>query len=185
MSLSPQWATDTTPASTVYPPTLALKSGSVSYEVTAFFPGFWWHEILCALQEWSFCFSSCGVPAIITWWPSKPDSLKLLPLPDSQDREPIVGFITFTPVEEFLWYNYFPGSKPTWHDGIWFLSWLCPSCHLTMASSLSLGISVLIGSSIFSLYFSAVSCDSDVYKMRWVHEPLLHHLVSSCFFYQL
>ena len=61
VSLSSGWATATTAASAGDPPTLAGRSGSVSYRVTALCPGSWCtHYFVCALQEWSLCFlQSC------------------------------------------------------------------------------------------------------------------------------
>ena len=47
------------PASAGDPPTLAVRSGSVSYGVTASSPGSWCtHYFVCALQECSLCFPS-------------------------------------------------------------------------------------------------------------------------------
>ena len=65
------------PASAGDPPILTGRSGPVSYEVISFFPGFWctWN-LVCALQEWSFCFpQSWGIPAIKPLWSSKSNSL--------------------------------------------------------------------------------------------------------------
>ena len=44
----------------------------------------------------------------------------------------------FIPMGELLWYNYIPVCGVTHNTGfgVWFLSWLCPSCHLVVASSL-------------------------------------------------
>ena len=69
------------PASAGDPPTLAGRSGSVSYGVTAPSPGSQCtHYFVCALQEWSLCFpQSCRSPAIKSHWPSKSDSLGIPP----------------------------------------------------------------------------------------------------------
>ena len=52
-------------------------SATLSFEVPALFLGSWCiQDLLCALQEWSFCFpQSCGIPIIKLHWPSKPDFL--------------------------------------------------------------------------------------------------------------
>ena len=53
VSLSSRWET-ATPTSAGDPPTLADRSGSVSYSVTAPSPGSWCAQyFVCALQEWS------------------------------------------------------------------------------------------------------------------------------------
>ena len=64
-------------ASAGVPPITVGRSGSGSYEVTAFSPGFWCtQDLMCALQEWSLYFyQSSGIPAIKPHWPSEPDSL--------------------------------------------------------------------------------------------------------------
>ena len=47
-------------------PTLAGRSASVSYEVTALTPGSWFAQgFVCALQEWGLCFlQACGCTII-------------------------------------------------------------------------------------------------------------------------
>ena len=69
------------------PPTLAGRSGSVSYGVTALSPGSrCTHYFVCALQEWSLCLpQACQSPAIKSHWPSKSNSLGL---PTSLARPP-------------------------------------------------------------------------------------------------
>ena len=69
------------PASAGDPPTLAGRSGSVSYGVTAPSPGSrCTHYFVCALQVWSLCFpQSCRRPAIKSLQPSKSDSLGIPP----------------------------------------------------------------------------------------------------------
>ena len=99
------------PASAGDPPTLAGTSGSVSYGVTAPYPGFSCaHYFVCALQERSLCFpQSCRSPAIKS---SRLQSLILLefllPLPDPQVGKPDVGLRPFTPVGGLLWYKCSP-----------------------------------------------------------------------------
>ena len=63
------------------PPTLADRSGSVSYGVTAPSPGpRCAHYFVCALQEWSLYLpQSCQSPAIKSHYPSKSDSLGIPP----------------------------------------------------------------------------------------------------------
>ena len=105
------------PASAGDPPTLAGRSGSVSYGVTAPSPGSSCaHYFVCALQEWSLCF-----PSPVKVLQSNPASFQslilwqfLLPLPDPQVGKPDMGLRTFTPVGGLLWYNCFPvGDSPT------------------------------------------------------------------------
>ena len=69
------------PASAGDPPTLAGRSGSVSYGVTAPSLGSRCaHYFMCALQEWSLCFpQTCRSPAIKPCYPSKSDSLAIPP----------------------------------------------------------------------------------------------------------
>ena len=83
---------------------------------------------------------STGRPIIKSCWPSRPDSLGFpVPLSDPQAGKPDVRFRTFTMVRELLWYYCSPicGSPTRW---VWdlILSWLCPSYHIAVASSLSL-----------------------------------------------
>ena len=55
------------------PSTLAGRSGSVSYGVTASSPGYWCaHYFVCALQEWSLCF-----PSSVEILQSNPASLQI------------------------------------------------------------------------------------------------------------
>ena len=69
------------PASAGDPPTLAGRSGSVSYGVTTPSPASrYTHYFACALQEQSLCFpQSCQSPAIKSLYPSKSDSLGIPP----------------------------------------------------------------------------------------------------------
>ena len=80
VSLSP-WCVIATPASARDPLTLAGRSGSVPYGVTASSPGAWCaQDFVCALQEWNICFpQSCQSPVIKSCWPSKSDSLRIPP----------------------------------------------------------------------------------------------------------
>ena len=98
------------PASAGDPPTLADRSGSVSYGVTAPSPRVLMCTLLCVCPpKWSLCFlQSCQSPAIKSRQSSKSDSLGiLLPLPDPQVGKPDMGLRTFTPVGG-LWYNCSP-----------------------------------------------------------------------------
>ena len=72
------------PTSTGDSPIPPGRSGLGSYEVTALSPGSWCtQDLVCSLQEWSFCFpKSCGVPAIKPHWSLKPDTLGAPP-PDA------------------------------------------------------------------------------------------------------
>ena len=136
-------------ASTGDPPLLAQSSrpGPVSYEVSAFSLGPGAHETLCACSKSRVSVSPS--PVEFQW--SSPAGLQsqilwdlLLPLPDPQAGEPDVGLSTFAPVGELLWYNYFPVcGLPTWQVWDMILSWLHPSYHLTVASSLSLDVGYL------------------------------------------
>ena len=97
------------PTSAGDPPTLAGRSGSVSYGVTAPSPGSGCaHYFVCALQEWSLC-----SPSPVEVLQSNPTSLQslilwefLLSLPDV--GKPDVGLRTFTPVGGLLWYKCSP-----------------------------------------------------------------------------
>ena len=65
-----------TDTSTGDPPTLAGSFGLISLGITA--PSLWVlvHARLCALQDWSLCFSqSHGNPISKSCWPSRSDSL--------------------------------------------------------------------------------------------------------------
>ena len=108
------------------PPVLAGRSGPVSYEVTALFPGSWCaHDIGCALHIWSF-FSphslveflgskAAGLQSYILWG-------LLLLLPDPQAGKPYTVLRTFTSVTELV-INIiafqFAGCPPDGY-GIWF-----------------------------------------------------------------
>ena len=74
-----------------------------------------------------------------------------VPLLGPQAGKPDMGIWTFTTVGELLWYYYSPVcGSPTLQIWDLILSWLCPSYHLTEASSLSLNVKYifLVGSSI-------------------------------------
>ena len=138
-------------------PTLAGRSGSVSPRVTAPSPGSWCtHYFVCALQEWSLCFSqSCRSPAIKSCQPSKSASLGIPPpVAGPPGWEPDMRFRTFTPVGGLLWYKCSPiCESPTQQLWDLILLWLCPSYHLIVASPLSLdvGYLFLVSSSVFLL----------------------------------
>ena len=127
-------------------PILAGRSGPVSYEVTAFFPGSW-----CTLECLPSKSGASVSPSPVEFLQSNPAGLQsqilcglLLPLPDPQAGKSDVGLRTFTSVGQLLWYNHFPiyGSCT---QQVWdlILSWLCPSYRFVMASSLSLGVGYL------------------------------------------
>ena len=167
-----------TPASAGDPPTLAGRSGSVSYEpcgVTAPSPGSWYaHYFVCALQEWSLCSpipvnvlqsNSASLQSMILWE-------FLLPLPHPQVGKPDMGLRTFTPVDGVLWYNCSPVCEsPT--QWLWdlILLWLCPSYHLILASPLSFDMGYLFGE--FQCIpvddCSAISCDSSALTRESEH----------------
>ena len=98
------------PASARDPPILAGRSGPVSYEVIAFYPGPGAHrtcvhlpkvEFLFAPVLWNFCDQTAlAFKAGFSGGSS--------PLPDPQAGKSDMGLRTFTPVGELLWYNYFP-----------------------------------------------------------------------------
>ena len=87
------------------PPTLAGRSGLVSYGVTLFPPGPDVHTTLCVPSKSGVSVSLCPVEVL----QSNPASLQslilwefLLPLPDPQVGKPDVGLRTFTPVGGIL-----------------------------------------------------------------------------------
>ena len=102
----------TPPASAGDPPTLAGRSGSVSYGVTAPSPlGPGVHTTLCVPSKSGVSVSPSPVEVL----QSNPASLRslilwefLLPLLDPQVGKPDVGLRTFTPVGGLLWCNWSP-----------------------------------------------------------------------------
>ena len=110
--------------------TLADNFSSVSWGVTApFFRSWCVQDFVCALQEWSLCFSqSCGSPIVTYRWPSRwgfcGDSQSLCWIPrlesllwgsePSQQWENFFGII----VLQFV-------RRPPSRYGIWFYS-VCP-----------------------------------------------------------
>ena len=110
----------------------------------SFPPGSWCaQDFVCALQEWGFCFPrACGnlqshPSGSIPWG-------LLVSLADPKGGKPDVGLSTFTTVGEPLWYNCFlDRGLPSWWVWDFLLSWLHPSCHLLVASPLSLGLGYL------------------------------------------
>ena len=143
------------PASAGDPPTLAGKSGSASYGVTAPSPGPDGHTILCVP-------SKSGVPVSprpVKVLQSNPSSLQnlilwkfLLPLLDPQVGKPDVGLRTFTPVGGLLWYICSSVCEsPT--QGLWDLIFiviapLLPS-HCSFSFVFGCGISFLVSCSVF------------------------------------
>ena len=114
------------PTSAGDPPILAGRSGPLFLGITAFLPpGSWcaW-DFVCALQEWSFCFSqSCGSPAMKPCW-----AFKGLISGDSSSccRAPRLGSLTWGSELSLLWDNFrgiivfqFEGHPPGEY-GIWF-----------------------------------------------------------------
>ena len=82
------------------------------------------------------------------------------------------GRISFVLLLSSLWVT---------HCWVWdlILSWLCPSYHLALASSLSLdmGYLFLVGSSILlSMVVQQLVVILCSQRRRWVHILLLHHL---------
>ena len=94
------------------PSILAGKSSPVFYEITSFFSWPWYaRDPVCAFQKWILCFPRfCGISAVKLHWPSRLDSLGVLPpiARPTQAGEDDVGLRTVSPVGELLWYNYFP-----------------------------------------------------------------------------
>ena len=143
VSLSLWWAT-VTPASAGDPPTLAGRSGSVSYGVTAPSPGPDAHTALCVPSKSRVSVSPSAVEVL----QSNPTSLQslilwefLLLLPDPQVGKPDVGLRTFTPVGGLLWYKCSPVCEsPTQQLRDSILLWLRPSYHLIVASPLCLDV---------------------------------------------
>ena len=97
-----------------------------------------------------------------------------------QAGKPDVGFWTFTTVGELLWYYYSPVcGSPTLQIWDLILSWLCPSYHLTEASSLSLNVKYLflVGSSILlSMVVQQLIVILMLSKEEKSARPLLFHL---------
>ena len=110
------------PASAGDPPTLAGRSGSVSYGISA--PSLWvlMHTLLCVSPS---RVESLFPPVLSKSCNQIPLAFKsliiwefLLPLPDPQVGKPDMGIRTFTPVGGLPWYNCFPVCEsPT--------QWLC------------------------------------------------------------
>ena len=123
VSLSSRWATPT-PASAGDPPTLAGRSGSVSYGVTAPSPGSWCaHYFVCVLQEWSLfppvLSKSCNqISLAFKVWFCRNSS--------SRCRTPRLGSLTWGSEPSLQWVD-FCGisvlqfvSHPPRSYGIWF-----------------------------------------------------------------
>ena len=82
------------------------------------FPGSWCSKILFVPSKCGVCFpQSCGSPIIKFQWPSKSDSVGMIPSPFVGSP----GFEAFTTVGELLGYYCSPGPElPTWQVWIWF-----------------------------------------------------------------
>ena len=117
----PHGETQPPPASAGDPPTLAGRSGSVSYGVTAPSPGSWCtHYFVCVLQEWSLCFpQSCNqIPLAFKVWFSRNSS--------SHCWTPRLGSLMWGSEPSLQWVD-FCGisvlqfvSHPPSNYGIWF-----------------------------------------------------------------
>ena len=139
------------------PPTLAGRSGSVSWRVTAPVP--WvlvYTRFVCAFQEWSLFPPSCGRPTRN----QIPLVFKLRFLGDSQSLcwIPRLGSLTWSSEPSQQWEKFFGITVLVCGlliQQVWdlILSLVCPSYHLTVASSLSLGMGYLflVGSSVLLL----------------------------------
>ena len=106
-------------------------------------------SVLCSSESW--CAQSFVSPSPVEVLWSNPTSLGgqiLWGFPGAllgpQAGKPDVGIWTFTRVGELLWYYCSPvcGSL-TWQVWDFILSWLCPSYHLSAASSLFLDVGYL------------------------------------------
>ena len=148
--LSPQWPQlpPAFPGDSTKP---ANTSGSGSYEVTAFSLGPSAHKTLCAPSnstELNFWFPQfCGVFVIKPYWPSKPNALKS---PLTQCQTPRLGSLMWGSEFSLLWEKlcdiiiYQLVGCPLGGYRIWLgILWMCPSYHLTVASSLSLDVEYL------------------------------------------
>ena len=120
-----------------------------------------WPSCLCShcLFPASWCtlypyvsFKSGGPlsPSPLEFLQSNPTDLQnqiqglFLPLPDPQTGKPDMGLNTFTPMEEFLWYNYFSVcGLLIWHIMALILSWFYPSYCFSVAPPLSLYVRYL------------------------------------------
>ena len=129
------------------PLTLAGRSGSVSYGVTAPSPWVLMHTLLCVcplIVESLFLpvlSNSNQIPlAFKVWFSGNSSSCCQTP----QVGKPDVGLRTFTPVGGCLWYNCSPVCEsPTQQLWDLILLWLCPSYCLIAASPLSLDVGYL------------------------------------------
>ena len=132
---------------TGHPPILNGNSDLISYELTALFPGSWWvWDPVYIFQGYSFCFlRSCTISAVNPHCPSKTDSLGTplsVVMPSGyEDQHGVQNFhshgrTSLVYLFSNLWVIYL-----VWKDLI--LSWLHPSCHLFVASSLSLDVVVI------------------------------------------
>ena len=153
-------ATLLTHASAGGPPALACSFGSVSCGVIA--------HLLWVILHAKFCLCPPKLESLLTsvlWKAYNQISLGLKArFPgDSQSlchiarlRSMVLGFRTFRTVRERLWYYCSPVcGSPTWQVWDLILPGLCPSCHLSAASSL------FLDGGTFFCWVPASSC-------RWV-----------------
>ena len=135
------------PVSAGDPPTLAGRSGSVSYGATPPFPGSWSHTTLCVPSKSGVSVS----PGPIDVLQSNPASLQSLILwellllwLDPQVGNPDMGLRTLIPVGGLLWYKCSPVCESP-NQQLWdlILLWLCPSFHLIVVSPLSVDVGCL------------------------------------------
>ena len=127
------------------PPTLAGRSHSVFYGVTAPFPWAWnTKDFVCALQRCSLCFPSPVEVMLLN-----PTDLQSqipwgfpVPLADPQAGKPDMGLKPFTIVGELLWYYCSPicGLPTQWVWNLILLILLLMALLPSAASSLSLDI---------------------------------------------
>ena len=111
-------ATPPTPAGD--PSILAGKSSPVFYEITSFFSWPWYaRDPVCTFQKWILCFPRfCGISAVKLHWPSKLDSLGVLP-PIARPTQAGEADVTASELS-LLWENFwgtiiflFVGSLPS------------------------------------------------------------------------
>ena len=98
-------------------------------------------NFVCALQNWSLCYpQSSERPLIKSRWPSGPDSLGIpspfVLSPDWEARRGAQNLHDSARASSVLLFSSL--WVPHWQVWDSILSWLCPSCHLSAAPSLSL-----------------------------------------------
>ena len=145
------------PASAGDPPTLAGRSGSVSYGDTAPFPGSWCtHYFVCALQEWSLWFpQSCQslvinqiLLAFKVWFSGNSSS---------RCRTPRLGSLTWGSEPSLHWVDFcgitvlqFVSHPPSGY-GIWLYCDCAPHCGFSFV--FGCGVLFLVSSSVFLSMF--------------------------------